>query len=452
MPWTTSGRYYRMVNGRRRYDPSKDRIAVSSRAPRRTRARTTRTVSRAPRQRQPRVVYEQVPVQQQVVPYQPPPQQQQSGDFIGDLGSTIGRGVFNFGKRLLGFGDYKIKSNVFLHGRLPQVFNMPQGGGIIIRFQEYLGDVITSSSANTFSLQSYHINPGLVATFPQLSQNAQNYEQYSFEGLVFEFRSTSADALNSTNTALGTVMMATNYDSSDPVFASKGEMLNYEFSTSCKPSENVLHMIECEPSQTVLSELYTRSGAVPTGDDKRMYDLGLFQIATTGFQGTSVNIGELHCTYQVRLMKPKLHEALGEAGGLSNIGIVGADATHPLGTSNITYFDNIGITVASTSITLPILGVVNSYRLYWQVNGSSTASLVAPVVTFTNATVSTTQSEVQVPASGGTATRLALIISFFTIANGLAPLITFGTSGTLPASITSGNFFLAQIPNSAVNT
>lgn len=228
--------------------------------------------------------------------------------FFGDLGRTAGKHL----SHLFGFGDYKVKSNVFLNGTLPQVYNMPSGGGTIIRYQEYLGDVITSDTANTFDVQSYIINPANQDTFPWLSQIAANYEQYSLEGLVFEFRSTSADALNSTNTALGTVMMATQYDVADAPFTSKAEMLNYEFSTSVKPSESCLHMIECAPRVSTLTELYTNAGGTqPAGTDPRFYNMGRFSIATTGFQGASVNVGELHCTYQVRLIKPKLFDTLG---------------------------------------------------------------------------------------------------------------------------------------------
>ena len=175
-----------------------------------------------------------------------------------------------------------------------------------------MGDIITSSTPGDFKIDAYNIQPGLPASFPWLSQIAANYEQYSLEGIVYQFKSTSANALNSVNTALGSVMLATNYDVSDPPFVSKSEMLNYEYSSSCKPSESVLHMIECDPKQSVLTELYTRTGELPSGKDLKFYDLGKFQIATVGFQGTSVNIGELHVTYQVRLLKPKLFSTLGE--------------------------------------------------------------------------------------------------------------------------------------------
>jgi len=121
-----------------------------------------------------------------------------------------------------------------------------------------------------------------------LAQVAANYEQFEIEGLIFEFRSLSADALSSTNTSLGSVMMATQYDVEDPIFASKYEMLNYEFATSGKPAQSMVHMIECERRQTVLSDLYTAwNNQIPAGTDPRFYNLGRFCIATQGLQGNS---------------------------------------------------------------------------------------------------------------------------------------------------------------------
>lgn len=267
---------------------------------------------------------------------------------VGSLGKTAGKHL----SHLFGLGDYQVKENVFLHGRLPEMVNLPAGGGTVIRFQEYLGDVITSPTANTFDVQSYIINPANNETFPWLSQLAANYEQYSFEGLIFEFRSTSADALNSVNTALGTVMMATQYDVADGVFSSKAEMLNYEFSNSIKPSENCLHMIECAPRQTTLTELYTNAGqSVPAGLDPRFYNLGRFQIATSGFQGTNVTVGELHVTYQVRLIKPKLYDGLGNDAGLAHFNCVSVGSGAAFGTDrDKVYYNNLGVTFDSNNV------------------------------------------------------------------------------------------------------
>ena len=142
-----------------------------------------------------------------------------AGEFLGGMAQRA------FGS-ITGLGDYSVNKNVFLGGNLPQIMNESGGGGTVVRFQEYLGDVRTSSVSGDFNITAYNLNAGDSYTFPWLSQIAANYEQYEFEGVIFQFRSTSADALNSTNTALGSVMLATQYDFVEPPFDSKGQMLN----------------------------------------------------------------------------------------------------------------------------------------------------------------------------------------------------------------------------------
>lgn len=363
--------------------------------------------------------------------------------------ALLGKDWMHFG----GMGDYHVKNNVFLSGRLPEMVNVPQGGGTVIRYCEYLTDIITDPIANTFNIQSFLINAANQDTFPFLSQIAQNYEQYSIEGMIFEFRSTSADALNSVNTALGSVLLGTQYDVSDDPFTTKAEMLNYEFAQSVKPSENVLHMIECEPNQTVLSNLYTLSSAdPPSGKDPRFYHLGRFSIATTGFQGTSVNIGELHVTYQVRLMKPKLYQSLGldiEYAHWSNATTVAAGT--PLGASGseVVLADTINVDhINSTQFELPAQSISKSY-MCWVIYGGTAAAVVSPAITLTNCTNMGLSSLSQTPASGVSSVNLRFGFAFTTDGNNEVPLITFGTGGTIPTGSSSIVVYLYQIPNDA---
>jgi len=238
-------------------------------------------------------------------------------------GRVLNPGMDAIGKRaavtLSGRGDYRIKANSLMPGHpMPRIINKTTTNAVTVRHREFLGDIITSANVGEFTYRLFTLNPGLDATFPFLAQIAANFDQYVIEGMVFEFRSMSADALNSVNTALGTVIMATNYNVLNSPFGTKAEMEAYEYSNSSKPSESMCHYIECDPKQSVLDEMYVRAYSVPAGSDPRMYDLGFFQIATTGFQGTNVNIGELWVTYQVALLKPKLFTTLGSSNTFSH--------------------------------------------------------------------------------------------------------------------------------------
>lgn len=236
------------------------------------------------------------------------------GSYLSRIGSRVGRTVgtyaHSFIDKIVGVGDYTIVPGGAISttgGQMVPQFS--KGRNPIVSHREYICDIFSSTG---FNVQSFNINPGLASTFPWLYNLAVNYEQYKLKGCVFEFKSTSANALNSTNTALGTVIMATNYDVLDSNFASKLTMENYDMAMSCKPAESMLHGVECSKRLNPLSELFVRQTAVPTGADARLYDLGKFQIATYGMQAANVNIGELWVTYEVELIKPKLGQQLGQ--------------------------------------------------------------------------------------------------------------------------------------------
>jgi hypothetical protein len=222
----------------------------------------------------------------------------------GELGTlfgmpTVGRIAGSLISRITGMGAYSIRRNTMLTGA-PQFGRMP--GTLRFQHREYLGD-ITGSTA--YANNVYPINPGLDTTFPFLAGIAAQFQQYRFHGLVFYYNSTSASALNSTNTALGTVIMCTDYDSIEPVMVSKAQMEQCAFTNSSRPDASAIHGVECDPRQSTLSELYVRNGAVPAGTDQRFYDLGVFQLATSGMQAAA-DIGELWVSYDVELMKPRL--------------------------------------------------------------------------------------------------------------------------------------------------
>lgn len=374
------------------------------------------------------------------------------GGYLGSkLGEYAGGALHGLVSNITGLGDYKIRKNV-LSGRLPEVANVSSGGGTVIRFQEYLGDVLTASTANTFKIDSYLINAANPKTFPFLAQIAANYDQYEIEGLLFEFRSTSGNALTSTNTALGSVMMATQYDVKDPVFTSKIEMLNYEFSTSCAPSGNCIHMIECDPHQTPVSLLYSLATEdTPANTDARLYHLGRFQIATTGFQGTNVNIGEIHVTYQVKLLKPKLVMALNQDIGTFLLTTDAYGNTEPMGSGTVTTrYDSIGIAYDpdNDNLSFPMSSVPKFYlvNLMWV---GSLVAVTHPLMTFTYCTATsygTASTQMVFPPNGQSSSRASQIFIVETEANSIGfPTITFGVAGTLPSSGASFSINITEI-------
>jgi len=235
----------------------------------------------------------------------------------GSIFSSLGGSISNW----FGFGSYKVRRNSLYHvpgsnsaggtagaATLQTNVAAPQfatvGQGMEICHREFVGDV---SSSLTFSSTSFFINPGNPLLFPWLSQIAQNFEEFEIIGMIVEFKSTSAFAVGSTNTGLGSVVIATDYDVLDLPYGSKRQMEVAEYATSCAPSQCMLHPIECAVDQNVLSKMYIQDVTDSTvlGVDARFCGLGNLQVATTGMQ-TVNTIGELWVSYHVRFMKPQL--------------------------------------------------------------------------------------------------------------------------------------------------
>lgn len=242
--------------------------------------------------------------------------------------TTIGAGIDMGRSFIFGSGDYKVQNNACI------VPGFKNSESTIITHREYITDIVSgalSGGSSAFDIQKFELNPGVTSTFPWLASIAANYEEYDIMGMVFAYVATSGESVASTNTALGSVILATEYDPTKPAFANKQAMENYSFATSAKPSVNQLHAIECAKVRTPVKQLYVRSGA-NTGTDLRWTDFGNFYIATVGCPAATTTLGELWVTYKVKLIKPRLPITVGlggqiASGVLTRTGVTPAIAT-----------------------------------------------------------------------------------------------------------------------------
>jgi len=231
-------------------------------------------------------------------------------------------------------------------------------GIVHVKHREFLG---TINSSIAFKTQVFELNPGLARLMPWGSSIANSFQQYTIKSMVFEFVSTSATSLVSgTNTALGQVSIATQYDSIQPDFRNLNDMLNSQFATSTKISSDLVHAVETEKYQTTALPLYTRSGRAP--GDIRLYDLGKTTFATYGAQADDNQIGQLWISYDICFFKPIAHNL---DGGNAESAFytcypfngVNLSPSSPLGGGAFADFDNIDVIINQTplqqSITLP---------------------------------------------------------------------------------------------------
>jgi len=328
------------------------------------------------------------------------------------LGGQLGKGANMLLRGITGQGDYKVQANTIMLDTVPAFLN---NNSTRICKKEYLGDIISAASALTFKSQVFNINPGNSNTFPWLSPIARNWQQYRFHGLVFMFKTMSADALNSVNTALGSIVMATQYNALEEAFTNKQTMENSVFSSSTKPSVSVLHPIECMRSKNVLSDLYIDDPDQDVaGGDPRLYDLGNFTIASVGVQGAGVNLGELWVSYDVELIKPA--EQLTPASGpidsfMSTDSTVGDySASVPFGTTLQTNpSSSFGGTWAANTYAFPPSFKGGAVFQYW-VNGTTVVRTGTPTVVNGALTTVNNGSNALINTSGGTAAVISVVV------------------------------------------
>lgn len=317
----------------------------------------------------------------------------EGGAFAGGLvpipgASSFGRKAGAWISKVSGMGDYTVSKNSLFNGQVPEF--SPTNHSITVKHREYLGDIRGSIGWNS---QEYVINPGLVESFPWLSKMAGLYTQYKLHGAIFEFVSTSANALNSTNTALGTVILSTRYNEYDPVFTSKIEALAHEFSTSSKPSESQIHPIECAPQETPFNVHFVRDSALRENEDARLYDWGVFQLSTVGMQAAAT-IGELWVSYDVIFEKPRLNPTAYPNPLHGRISNGPASDSSPLGDIQRGIGGNMGLTVSSTTsgwdtITFPNWIQAGRFLAIVSYSGSG-QTVTGWGLSWTNATPSTT--------------------------------------------------------------
>jgi hypothetical protein len=355
-------------------------------------------------------------------------------------GSTAGGAIAD----ALGLGAYTIKSNSLVMPEGAQIASFGDlSDAVIIKHREYIQDIVVPATPGLFTNNVFTLNPGLSASFPWLSSIAGSFDSYMWLGIIYEFRSTSADVGSTSTLGMGTVIMATDYDAHDALASSKLQMENMQYTTSAKPSDSFAHVIECDPSVTVQPHLYVRHSQLASHEDARFYDHGVLQVATQGLPtGSTGTIGELWCSYQIAFFKPQLditgflrsdhYNLSGAAPQATTSAYWGVGAT-PVVTSTI------GTSVSGNVLTFPASAILpgQCFWLSYAVLGDSTALGTILAVTGAGCTVSILDQQ-----SSSTTTRQWMNIKVIATIGAMTLTIT---AGTLPTNPTAVNITITQI-------
>ena len=293
---------------------------------------------------------------------------------------------------------------------------------ITLTHSEYIRDI--SPTSTSFESQVFlAINPGLSGTFPWLANIAQFYEEYEFKQLAFTFKSMVTEGNSS---ASGTVIMATQYNPTNAAFSSKQVMENYDYASSSKVTSDSHHGIECDPAKKGGSAIeYVRTGAIPTNQDLKTYDLATFQLATTG-AAANLTIGELWVSYQIVLRKTKI-PTVGQTGRLNALycNITGGTSSSNLFTGTNVIASNLtGFSVSGYTLTFPSQIATGNYMFTLKITCTVQPTAIG---TLGGVGIGSTQL-LNDNVSYGTATDDFILCGSFTINNTTTGLTTL----TLP--------------------
>ena len=314
---------------------------------------------------------------------------------------------------------------------------------IVLTHSEYIGDI--KPTTTSFETQVFlSINPGLAGTFPWLSNLAQFYEEYEFRQLAFSFKSMVTEGNAS---AAGTVIMATQYNPANPQFNNKQVMENYDYANSSKVTLDAHHGIECDASKHGGSQIeYVRTGAIPSNQDLKTYDLATFQLATTGAVA-NLTIGELWVSYQVVLRKTKIPQ-LGQVGKLNGVQAVITGGAGAIGNnifaSNTVVSNVNGFSASANTVTFPTYITSGNYVFVLRID-CTTLPTVQGSVSSNNGLINlVTYRDKVATTSADPSTDLYFITGSFTVANTTSSATSL-TFNSMTALVGTATFELYQV-------
>jgi hypothetical protein len=182
--------------------------------------------------------------------------------------------------------------------RKPKMETMPNGD-CRISHREYIVDIVAKVAGppTTFNATQFAVNPGQQASFPWLSRVATNYESYVFNSLRFCYETEAPSSLG------GTLVMALDYDASDPAPTTKQQAMSYRSSVRSAPWSACCHTSLAEDLHKAKTN-FIRIGAQPANTDIKTYDIGNLYVISQGVGTSGATLGELYVEYDVVLMTP----------------------------------------------------------------------------------------------------------------------------------------------------
>jgi hypothetical protein len=250
------------------------------------------------------------------------------------------------------------------HSQPPSVVRSSVGS-CRIRHRELVASI--SGSISYAVSQSFDLNPGLVASFPWLSIEAQGWETYHFNSLKYEYYTRTG-----TSTP-GSVILAPDYDAADAAPVSEQIASSYADAEEDAPWKDMVCILNEKGLAGGVTKKFVRTNPLlPPNQDIKTFDSGTMFICTT--DGTGTSWGKLWVEYDVTFWTPQL-PAVGpvfSAGG-SILGGGTMTPTAPLGSAPVINVNNQGFSnIGSNVIFFTNTG---QYLVTIQGNGTGVSGL-----------------------------------------------------------------------------
>lgn len=236
--------------------------------------------------------------------------------------------------------------------KVNSLINNPIGGAeadqMRVRNSEYVGYATAKDAFQvTFAAR---LNPGNLQLWPWLESLSKNYDQWSPNGIVFEYRPTVSEA--STTVRLGTILLSTTYDVYDEAPETKTQVVREFGAVEDKITNSIFHGVECDGRYNPMDLFYIRHGSTPYEGSEREYDLGTFYLSAQGSDAATLGdetVGELWVHYDITLCKKQSPSFLWIDRWFASSGV---DNTFPLGvTATNTHVDTINDSVLNSAAT-----------------------------------------------------------------------------------------------------
>lgn len=184
-------------------------------------------------------------------------------------------------------------SNRISSGRMKITKN--KDGSTTIDHHELIGTIVGNNSSAYFNPGYYALNPGLTATFPLLSVEATNYQEYKFNRLEFMYIPSVG------SNQAGDLILSPNYNASQPAPSSEAAAINMK-----DASEDVVwrgNAIKLNPSDMCANSRNNGRKYVRTysqAGDIKTFDSGSLSVGLAGYASNAV-AGRLLVSYTVTL-------------------------------------------------------------------------------------------------------------------------------------------------------